>query len=137
MVNDMLNEDRKELCVFRLEKSQESIESAEKLFEMKDYSAVVNMSYYSMFYAIRAIMALDGKDEKEHSEVITYFTDHYVNPEMFATQYSYIAKKAFSMFVESECEDFFVVSRAEATEQIENAKYFLDEVKKYVDLRVE
>lgn len=88
----MLDDNRRDLCKYRLERARECLKSAILLRDLGDYASSANRSYYSIFHAIRAIMALDGEDRKKHSGVIAYFQEKYVKTEIFDKDYSYIIK---------------------------------------------
>ena len=128
----MLDESRKTLCKYRIEKAYECLKSAEALKEIEDYTTVANRSYYAMFHAMRAVMALDGEDRKKHSGVVAYFQEHYIKTGVLDKEFSYAVKNAFLIRQESDYEDFFVVSKAEAVEQLENAKKLVSAVEKYI-----
>jgi len=128
----MPEENRKALSVYRLEKAYECIKSAEALKVIEDYTTVANRAYYAMFHAMRAVMALDGEDRKKHSGVVAYFQEHYIKSEIFDKDYSYAIKNAFLIRQESDYEDFYVVSKSEAVEQLENAKKFVTAIDKYI-----
>lgn len=128
----MPEENRKALSVYRLEKAYECIKSAEALKVIEDYTTVANRAYYAMFHAMRAVMALDGEDRKKHSGVVAYFQENYIKSEIFDKDYSYAIKNAFLIRQESDYEDFYVVSKSEAVEQLENAKKFVTAIDKYI-----
>lgn len=76
-----------EFAKYRLEKAEETLHTAEIIFkEVRDYASVNNRTYYAIFYAIRAILALERKDFKKHKDVIAYFNQNYVNTEIFPKQ---------------------------------------------------
>ena len=125
-----------DLCKYRFEKAHECIKSAKLLNESKDYLSSVNRSYYAMFHAIRAIMALDGVDRKKHSGVVAYFQENYVRKEIFSKEYSYYLKSAFSIRQESDYEDFCIISKKEVTEQIENAEKLVSAIENYINNKI-
>ena len=130
----MPEDNRKALSKYRLERAYECIKSAEALETIEDYSTVANRAYYAMFHAMRAVMALDGEDRKKHSGVVAYFQEHYIKSEIFDKDFSYAIKNAFLVRQESDYEDFYVVSKSEAIEQLENAKKFIAAVDKHISL---
>ena len=132
MVLCMLNEERISLCNYRIEKAESCLKSAKLLKDSGDYTSAANRSYYSIFHAIRAVMALDGEDRKKHSGVIAYFLENYIKNGLFDKEYSYIIKNAFQVRQESDYEDFCIISKEDVDEQIENARKLLDAVKSYV-----
>lgn len=137
MVLCMLDENRKDLCKYRIEKAYECLKSAKLLQEWGDYTSSANRSYYSIFHAMRAIMALDGEDRKKHSGVVAYFQENYIKSGVFDKEYSYIVKNAFQVRQESDYEDFCIISKEDVKEQIENAEKFITSVEQYVKTIIE
>ena len=128
----MPEENKKALCKYRIERAYECLKSAEFLIIAEDYSAAANRAYYSMFHAMRAIMALDGEDRKKHSGVVAYFRENYIKKGVFDKQHSYAIKNAFLVRQESDYEDFYIVSKKDAAEQTENARKFVETVDVYI-----
>ena len=91
-----------------------------------------NRAYYSIFHSMRAVLSLDGVDFGKHSGVISYFREKYVKTGIFASTYSDVIAKASVIRSKSDYEDFYVASKSEAQEQINNAKLFYDAVEKYI-----
>ena len=73
----------KELSKYRFEKAQSDFETAKSLYELKQYRASINRSYYAIFHALRAVVALDGFDSSKHSGIIAFFNLHYVKEGIF------------------------------------------------------
>lgn len=128
----MLDDNRRDLCKYRLERARECLKSAILLRDLGDYASSANRSYYSIFHAIRAIMALDGEDRKKHSGVIAYFQEKYVKTEIFDKDYSYIIKNAFQIRQESDYDDFCIISKEEVDEQIENAERLIAKISEFI-----
>ena len=45
--------------------------------EYKRYKDSINRCYYAAFYAIKAVLALEGKDFKRHKDAVGYFNQTY------------------------------------------------------------
>ena len=88
-----------------------------------------------MFHAMRAILALDNKDFKKHSAVISYFTQNYINTGAFNKDHSKIISKASRIRNASDYDDFYIANKAETKEQVESAKVFYDAVESYLNSR--
>ena len=43
------------------------------------YRDSINRAFYVVFYAIKAILALEGIDFKRHKDVLAYFNKNYIN----------------------------------------------------------
>ena len=63
---------------YRLQTAKEKLHSAEILLASGQYKDSVGRSYYAMFSAIRAILALDKVDFSKHAAVIAYFQKEYI-----------------------------------------------------------
>ena len=125
-------ENRKALSEYRLQTAYEKIESAKLLLDDEKYKDAANRSYYAMFHAVRALFALEGVDFKKHSGVISYFRQKYIATDVFSKEMSVMIGDAFLVRNQSDYEDFYVVSKAQAIEQYENAKAFCDEIARYL-----
>lgn len=128
-----MDERRKELCYYRLEKSKKCLASAKLLIQSEDYCSAANRSYYAIFHCIRSLLALDGVDFSKHSGVMAYFQKNYVKSGLFEKSYSKILTEAFEIRSESDYDDYYVLSREEVEEQVKNAQFFLEGVMEYVD----
>ena len=99
---------------------------------MEMYDTAANRSYYAIFHAARAVLALDGLDFKKHSGVISNFQMKYIKTGIFDKQLSNIIKSAFSLRTESDYEDFYVISKADVESQVREAEIFFQTVSEYI-----
>lgn len=124
---------KRELARYRITQAVDDLQGAEKNLTIGEYKIANNRAYYSIFHAMRAVLALDGVDFKKHSGVISYFREHYIKTGILDASYSRIITAASLVRNKSDYEDFYVATKEEADEQIANAKVFLDIVKTYID----
>lgn len=96
------------------------------------YDAAANRSYYAIFHAARAVLALDGQDYKKHSGVISSFQREYIKTGTFEKNMSNIIKSAFDLRNESDYDDFYVASKEDIAKQVEEAEFFVNEIAKYL-----
>lgn len=101
-----------------------------------DYCSAANRSYYAIFHSIRSLLALEGVDFSKHSGVMAYFQKNYVKTGIFDKEYSKILTEAFEIRSESDYDDYYVLSREEVDEQIQNAYFFLKGIARYVNSKV-
>jgi len=128
----MLDKDKIALAEYRIAKAKETLKIAKLLYESESYLDSVNRSYYSIFHATRALLALEGIDFKKHSAVISHFQRYYIKTKIFDNRFSDIIFKAFDIRNESDYEDFYVLSKESVEQQITNATEFIDEIEKYI-----
>jgi uncharacterized protein (UPF0332 family) len=115
-----------------LEKAKEDLVVSKNTLEEKHLSASVNRSYYAMFHATRALLALDGLDSKKHSTIIGYFNQNYVATGKIPQLYHKVLAKAFTVRNNTDYEDFFKISETVAQEQYQNAADFIKMIEAYL-----
>lgn len=129
-------EKRLELMNYRMEMAKERLDSAHILLERHNFKDSIGRSYYAMFTAVRAILALDGVDFKKHAGVISYFQKEYIKTGVFEVRYSKYLSQAFQIRNNTDYADFFIVSKEDADEQYARAKDFYEMIKNYLPGRV-
>lgn len=125
-------DDKKALSDARFDHAKECLDAAKSLLSSSNYKSSANRSYYAIFHAIRAVLAFDGIDMKHHSGVISEFRKLYIKTNIFDVRLSHIISVLFDIRTESDYDDFFIISKTEVEEQIENAEYFLTEIEKFL-----
>ena len=128
-----MDERRKDLCLYRLEKAKKCLASAKLLVQSDDYCSAANRSYYSIFHSIRSLLVLEGVDFSKHAGVMAYFQKNYVKTGIFGKDYSKILTEAFQIRSESDYDDYYIISKEDVEEQIQNAQFFLRGIMKYID----
>ena len=126
-------EDRTTLSNWRFKKAEQCLITAKSNLEINDYSGATNRSYYCVFHCIRSILALEGIDFKKHTAVISYFREHYVKPGIFDKRMSDIIGSLFILRSECDYDDFFIISKEEITHQVENASYFMENTRDFLN----
>lgn len=120
------------LANYRLEQSKENLEEAEALFNIKKYKGASNRAYYSIFHAIKAILALEETDFKKHSSVIAYFNKEYISKEIFSKELGKRVSEARFYREKSDYVDFYIVTKEECKKQIETAKLMIKNAEDYI-----
>ena len=128
-------QDKISLSRVRYSHAEECLREAESLLAREQYKGAANRSYYAVFHGIRAVLALDGIDRKHHSGVIAEFLRLYVRTEIFDKRFSKMISAQYEYRTSSDYDDFFVISKAEVSEQIMNAQEFLGMVSVYLSGR--
>jgi len=129
----MPDDRQKELSVLRLENAKRCLMTAQSNAEIGDYKAAANRSYYAIFNAMRAVLAIDGFDAKKHSGVISVFRRLYIKNGVLPEILSEIIAALFEVRNESDYNDFFLITFDEVHEQIVAAETFIGVVEKFLD----
>ncbi len=127
----------KDLALYRLQTAKDDLKRAEFAYEMNDYKLALNRSYYAIFHAIRAVNSLDGYDSSKHKGVITHFNKEHVKTGEFPKDISKMIANAMNFRQKSDYEDFYIISKDDAKEQVANAGYVLELIEKYLSERID
>ncbi len=125
-------DNRKELMEYRLEMAQERLHSSKILLDDESYKDSIGRSYYAMFTAVRALLAMEGQDFSKHAGVIAYFQKEFIKTGKFDKKYSKYISQAFQIRNNTDYADFFIVSAQDAKEQYEKATEFLNVITEYL-----
>ena len=130
----MYNETIEDFAKYRLEKAKETLHTAEIVFkEVKDYTSANNRAYYAIFYAIRAVLALEKKDFKRHKDVVAYFNQNYINKEIFPKMIGRKIAQAQRIREDSDYDDEYEPSHEKTEQQINTAKELIQLVEQYIN----
>ena len=118
---------------YRLNKAKETLETARMIFnEGKDFTSANNRAYYAIFYAIRAVLAIEEVDFKRHKHVLAYFNKEYVNKEKFPKKIGRKISQAQRIREDSDYDDY-EPSFEKTEQQINTAQELIDLVEEYIN----
>ncbi len=123
---------QKELSDYRLQQAEESLTVAKTCISNEFYKDSINRSYYSVFYAIKAVLALGTVDFKRHKDVVAHFNKEYVATGKFPRELGRKIGNLKQIREESDYDDFYIASKEEAEDQIKTAELVLQSVKEYL-----
>ena len=122
-----------DLVKHRLMTADDKLRSAKILLGEGQYKDSIGRSYYAIFSALRAVLALEEKDFAKHAGVISYFQKEYIKTGKFDVKYSKYIQQAFQVRNSCDYDDFYVASEEDAEEQYIRAKELLEEVQKFLE----
>ena len=122
----MDNEKRQALSVYRMEQAEETLTAAKMCLEYHLYKDCINRSYYVAFYAVKAVLAIEGVDFKRHKDAVAYFNKTYVASGKVSRE---VGKGWEGL---SDYSEFYIASAEDAAKQYESACFILEEIKKYL-----
>lgn len=123
----------KEFALYRLERAKEELEIANLLYTKNKLLAANNRAYYSIFYAIRAIFAMEKIDFKRHKDVLAYFNKNYIKTEIFPRQMGRRIIMASKVREDSDYDEKYEPSSEATSLQIKTAKELIELVEKYLN----
>lgn len=120
-----MDEATKNLIQYRLEKADEELKLAKKLFEDNYFAKSLNCFYYAMFHATRALLTIKKVDSKKHSGLIRMFNISFINNGNIPKEYFKYLSSAFNTRMQSDYHDFFIASRQDSKNKSGMQKNFL------------
>lgn len=126
-----------DLVLYRIETAKSDLKSAEVLLNAGEYRGANNRAYYSIYHAISAIHALNGKAYKRHKDSLGNFNKEYIKTGIFPGTLGRRIAEAEEIRHASDYDDFYIASRGETERQIAVADEFIQLVEKYCRTQIE
>lgn len=124
-----------ELAKVRLERAKELLEDSKDLLAKESYKSANNRAFYAMEKSIKALMATKEVEVTTHNgglKQFNYLFIHKGDGNFTVEDYQRIAKAEQIRNV-SDYDDFYIASREETKQQVDNAQYIVDKVEKYLE----
>lgn len=121
-----------ELSKYRYSLAKQTYDNAKMCFDNGFYRDCINRSYYAVFYAIRAVLALESIDFKRHKDVVAYFNKELVAQGKFPGELGRRLARLKMKREESDYSDFFIASADEAQTQLQSVEYILPLIREYL-----
>lgn len=128
---------RVSLARYRMEKAGEILKDADDAVRRGRLMLSINRSYYAMFTAARALLALEEKDSSKHTGVISLFNQWIVKPGNFSREISRFLGKGKLLREDADYGDFVKITEDDAQIQLERAIKFFEEAKKRLGEMIE
>lgn len=116
----------------RIKIAEERIGFAKEILKIGDYKTVANRSYYAVFAAMRAVLALSGFDSKKHSGIIAEFRKAYLKTKILPQELSLTIDSLVEIRQGSDYDDFYLIGKEEVEEQLRSAENFVKIIGDYL-----
>ena len=117
---------------YRLERAKGDLADAEYNYKDNRYLNANNRAYYSIFHAIKAVLAIERVDFKKHKDVLAYFNQYYIKTEIFPKIMSSKINQAKEVREDSDYDDEFEPTDEQTKMQIETARELIKLVEEYL-----
>ena len=102
------------------------------MLENEIFTISMNRVYYSMFYAVQALLALYKVSFTKHGQVKGYFNRELIKTGIFSVDMGKLYNKVFEYRQKFDYVDFAVPDRNMVSEYIEKAREFHSKIKAYI-----
>lgn len=122
------------LARVRIDRAKELLDESMELLEMGAYKSANNRAFYAIEKSIKALLALKQTDVTTHSGALKQFNFLFIykgDGTFTSEDYQKIAR-AEQIRNASDYDDFYIASKEETKQQVENAKYMVEKVLAYI-----
>lgn len=120
------------LTAHRLQKSEEALKAAEIMLDKQMYSFAMNRVYYSLYYAVQALLAQQGVAFAKHGQVKGYFNREFIKAGKLSKDIGRFYNKAFEYRQKFDYVDFVSPDQLMVAEYVEAAKNVVSQIKLYL-----
>ncbi|QQS35666.1 MAG: HEPN domain-containing protein [Ignavibacteriales bacterium] len=118
-----------------LKRADRFLISSQMLIKDGDFESSVSRSYYAMFFCAQALLLSKGLSYSSHKMTILAFGENFVKTEIFSKDMGKDFNKAFDRRQLSDYNFEFIISKEEAEELLDSAKYFIQTISDYLRMK--
>ena len=120
------------LVIYRLNRSDESLEEALILLKRDHVNTFVNRLYYACFYAVTALLLSKGLSSSKHSGVRALFHQNFVKNELITREMGKFYDKLFDTRQKGDYADLVYFDKKEVGSWFDEAKIFISSIKNII-----
>jgi uncharacterized protein (UPF0332 family) len=122
------------LARYRLKQANESLEEAKYLFAgNKSLRSVMNRVYYSMYYAVLALLIFENYVSSKHIGIISFFNKQFIKQGIFPKEMGRWINKAFEMRQKSDYREYVELTHEQVEPFLEFSLIFIKSIEEYLD----
>lgn len=130
----MDDQNYRDLALVRLNRAKELLEEANGLLENGSYKSANNRAFYCVEKCLNALLATQKVQAQTHNGCLKQFNLLFIHQGdgIFTTADYSIVSQMEQIRNASDYDDFFVASKSETINQVNNAENFYRKVKNYI-----
>lgn len=128
-----LTPEQKALATHRFERAEATLTEALDELSSKKFRLAVNRAYYSVFYAMRALLALVDKDSSKHAGVVSLFNQYFIKTGTVSEISFKSIQSLMDLRHEGDYQDFSEITWEEAKGAVETARILLSNLKESLE----
>jgi uncharacterized protein (UPF0332 family) len=124
--------DLQALVDHRLQKSEDALKAAKIMMDQQMYGFAMNRVYYSVYYAVQALLARQGVSFGKHGQVKGYFNREYIKSGKLPKEIGRFYNKAFEYRQKYDYVDFTSPDASMVSEYLDTATQILRHIRAYL-----
>ena len=123
----------KDLVLYRMTRANEAMEDARILARAQRWNACVNRLYYACFYAVSALLVMDGLSSSKHAGIRGLFNRQYVKTGKIPKHLARIYNDLFERRQEGDYIDFVSFQESQVLPWISKAEELIGYIARLVE----
>ena len=124
----MNKSERLEYVKFRIDSAYETHKAAMLLFENGFWNSCVNRLYYSVFYAVNALLVWNEIQPKTHSTVKSQFSQHFVKTGIFEIRFGRLLNTLYDWRQRGDYENLFMYNKESVEPLLESCLDMIQQI---------
>lgn len=127
-----MNDDKKDLINYRIERADMTFETAQRLIEDQDWFGATNRLYYAIYQIISALMTQEGIRIKSHSGAKAMFELHFIKTGKVDSKWGKLYTRLSDARHESDYMPFTTFSQEDILPLLPQTQEFIDVIKRLI-----
>lgn len=129
----MSPEDKIEYVKYRVATAEKTYEAAKVLAGSNFWNSAVNRLYYSVFYAVNALLVLNGFQTKTHAARKSFFSLHFIKSGKFDKKFGRLYSELFDWRQKGDYDNVFDYDEATVNPLFEPALELIEKIKEEIE----
>lgn len=125
-------EHKEDLIKYRIQRAEQALKEAKWAIEKDALPLAENRIYYSIFYIVSALALKFDFSTSKHSTLRGWFNQMFLKTSAIELDFGKTYSTAFEKRQKADYDDFVTFTPDEVSNDLENAKKFVEQVKKLI-----
>ena len=131
----MSKQDLDVLVSYRLQRATDALIEARLMEGEAHWNACANRLYYAAFYAVSALLLLDGHQVSKHSGIKALFNQHYIKSAIFTLESGRFYNRLFDLRQEGDYFDLVFFDAETIAPLVDETDAFIKRVQSYITIQ--
>ncbi len=125
-------EHKEDLIQYRIQRAEKTLQEATWAMDKNTFSLAENRIYYAIFYIVSALALKFDFSTSKHSTLRGWFNQMFLKAQTIDLEFGKTYSTAFEKRQKADYDDFVTFTPEEVSSDLENAKKFVEQVKKMI-----
>lgn len=125
-------EHKEDLVQYRIQRAEKTLQEAKWAIETSTLPLAENRIYYAIFYIVSALALKFDFSTSKHSTLRGWFNQMFLKTRAINFEFGKTYSTAFEKRQKADYDDFVTFTPEEVSSDLENAKRFVEQVKKMI-----